>query len=324
MKGANMKDSTMKAIIFEKFGSAEVLKEAELPTPEMQRGEVLIHIQHTSVNPVDWKIREGFLQEMLPHQFPIIPGWDLAGEVLMVGESVSRFKVGDRVFAYGRLPTVQNGTYAEMISLPESYLALIPSALNSAQAAAVPLAGLTAYQSLFEIAKVKEGDRVLILGGAGGVGSFAIQFANLAGAEVTATSGTSNLNYIKNLGARNAVNYTEGDLVKKLKEAAPNGYDVVFDAIGGETLRRVQELTHQNSRIVSIVETPVRGSFHFVYPNGNHLQQIGDLFMNGKLKIPEIKIKNIREASRAQEENAQGHVRGKLVLEVDFNKLLVH
>jgi len=311
----------MKAIIFEKFGSADVLKEAEVPMPIVNSGEVLVKIRHTSVNPVDWKIREGFLKDILPHQFPIIPGWDVAGEIASLSpESKHQFNVGDQVYAYTRLPVVHSGTYAEYISIPESYLAHKPKNLSTAESAAIPLVALTAYQALVETAQLSATDRVLILGGSGGVGSFAIQFAKIWGANVVATTSASNLDYLKSLGASEAIDYTSSNWINKLKELAQDqaGYDVILDAVGGETLKQVESIAGSNTRIVSIVDTPKRGNYHFVYPNGEQLQKITNFFENKKLKLPEIKIKNIREAKEAQEESAKRHIRGKLVLEVNF------
>lgn len=309
----------MKAIIFEKFGSSVVLKQDTVQNPTPSRGEVLIKITHTSVNPVDWKIREGYLQSLFPHHFPIIPGWDAAGEVIEIGEGVSSFKVGDLVYAYTRKPTIQSGTYAEMMTLPEGYLAHQPKSLKSYQAAAVPLVALTAYQALHEVVKIKKGDKVLIIGGSGGVGSFAIQFAKIANAEVTAIASKSNLDYLKKLGANHVIDYTSEDIKQKAKLISTNGFDVIFDAVGGESLKLGSLLTHTNSRIVSIVDTPERGAFHFVYPNGMQLAELAKLFDEGLLQPPTINLQSIKNAASALDENQQRHVQGKIVLAIDFD-----
>lgn len=308
----------MKAITFEKFGSSTVLKQDIIEQPTPAKGEILIKIKHTSVNPVDWKIREGYLQSMLPHQFPIIPGWDAAGEVIALGESVTTFKTGDLVYAYTRLPTVHSGTYAEFIAIPESFVAHQPKSLESFQAASVPLVGLTAYQALHEAAQIKKGDKVLIIGGSGGVGSFAIQFAKIAKAEVTAIASTTNLEYLKKLGAHHVIDYTQDDIKQEALKIAPNGFDIVFDAVGGESLQLGSLLTHQNSRIVSIVETPSKGIFHFVYPNGKQLSVIAQMFDDGLLQIPTIQLRSIKDASLALDENQKRHTQGKIVLSIDF------
>ncbi len=308
----------MKAIIFENFGNSTVLKQATVANPIPTKGEVLIKITHTSINPVDWKIREGYLQSMMPHQFPIIPGWDAAGEIVALGEGVSHFKVGDLVYSYTRLPTVQSGTYAELIAVPESYVALQPKTLKSFESASVPLVGLTAYQGLHEVAKIKKGDKVLIIGGSGGVGSFAIQLAKIAGASVTAIASKSNINYLKQLGADHVIDYTSEDMKTSALKLEPNGFDIVFDAVGGESLKIGSQLVHQGSHVVSIVETPENGSFHFVYPNGKQLEQMAQLFDAGVLHLPSIQVRSISEAAAAQDENQLRHVQGKVVLAIDF------
>lgn len=310
----------MKAIIFDTFGPASVLKEAQVSSPTPKKGEVLIRISHTSVNPVDWKIREGYLKDMLPHVFPVIPGWDAAGEVVALGEAVTNFKVGDAVYAYARLPEVHSGTYAELIALPESFVAHKPKGLTFAEAAATPLVALTAYQALHEVAKIKKGDRVLITGAAGGVGSFALQFAKIVGSEITATAGSSNQEYLKELGAHYTINYQNADAWQKISASAPEGFDVILDTVGGETLAKAISLTKGGSRTVSIVERPPigAGEFHFVYPSGSQLEEIGKLFDSGLLQSPALSIRSIREAALAQTENAERHTRGKIVLAIDF------
>src|SRR5690606_35960069 len=147
----------------------------------------------------------GYLKDFLPHEFPIIPGWDAAGVVTALGEGASRFQVGDEVYAYTRLPTVKHGTYAEYIALPEAAVALKPKNITPAAAAGIPLVGLTAWQALFDLASVKSGDTVLVTGGAGGVGSLAIQFAKSVGARVITTASAANHDYLRGLGADVAI-----------------------------------------------------------------------------------------------------------------------
>lgn len=314
----------MKAIIFNEFGPSSVLKVAELPNPQVSPGEILIRLSHTSVNPVDWKIRLGYLKDMLPHSFPIIPGWDASGQVVALGEGVTDFAIGDAVYAYARLPVVQNGTYAELIALPAAFVAKKPACLTAAEAAAVPLVGLTAYQALKEIAQLQPSEKVLILGGAGGVGSFAVQFARIIGAKVTATTSKRNVEYVRALGADHVIDYTEENLVQQARAIAPQGFDVIFDAVGGSTLQEASVLIKPTpeaavSRIVSIVDAPQNGLYHFVYPSGSDLREIAQLFSSGALKMPLIEIRSIQESASVQDENAQHRTRGKIVLAIDFN-----
>lgn len=308
----------MQAILFEQFGSSTVLRLAETLKPEPRAGEVLIEITHTSVNPVDWKIREGYLQKALPHRFPIIPGWDAAGRIAALGEGVTELRLGDEVYSYTRLPEVHSGTYAQFIALPAAAVAKKPASISLAEAASVPLVALTAYQALHEVARIKAGDQVLITAGSGGVGSFAIQFAKLIGAVVTTTAGTSNQGYVRELGATHTLDYTKEDVVQAGRRLVPEGFDVVLDGAGGQALKEAASLLKSGGRLVSIVETPAVGSYHFVYPNGAQLAEIARLFDGGELATPAIELRSVKEAAAAQDESQKRHVRGKLVLAIDL------
>ncbi|HYN39160.1 MAG TPA: NADP-dependent oxidoreductase, partial [Rhodospirillales bacterium] len=161
----------MRVMVIDGFGGAERLHPAELPAPVPAAGEVLIRIVCAGVNPVDWKIREGWLQSLFPHQFPLIPGWDAAGTIAAVGDGVEGFAIGDRVWAYCRKPEVQWGTYAEYVTMPADAVAPMPGSLDFEEAAAIPLVGLTSWQALFDAAGLAAGQSVLIHAGAGGIGS---------------------------------------------------------------------------------------------------------------------------------------------------------
>lgn len=317
----------MKAIGIEEFGSSNKLKLMDVPLRDLRLGEVRIGIQYTSVNPVDWKIREGYLKDRAPHQFPVVAGWDAAGEVVAVADDVNDWKVGDRVMAYTRLPKIHAGTYAEYINVPSQYLAKVPKGIDLSHAAALPLVGLTAYQALFDVIKLKADDRLLITAGAGGVGSLAIQFAKIAGAEVTATGSTANHGYLKELGADHVVDYTKASCTDELKAIAPHGFSAVLDAAGGNSLQQAWSLISTNGRLVSIVETPdpkeagredVAAAFHFVEPNGSQLSTIAKWLEEDRLKVPKIEIRSVKDAAAAQDDNQRRHVRGKIVLKIDF------
>lgn len=324
---AQTAQQTMKAIAFEQFGDASVLQVKEVKRPEAKPGEVLIRLSHTSVNPVDWKIRLGYLKDMLPHVFPVIPGWDAAGVVASVGEGVSGFAVGDRVAAYARLPQVQSGTYAEYISLPADYLAKMDSKISFAEAAGVPLVALTAMQGLSDYKKIKPGDNVLVLNGAGGVGSFAVQFARQMGATVTATTGSTNISYVKSLGAHHVIDYSKESLMERAKDIAPAGFDFVFDAVGGESLNVAFDVVKKGAQIVSIVDSPdaskaadhaVEASFHFVYPKGSLLQTIFNALASGQTKLPEFRVMPVTDAQLAHKASETHRTRGKTVLKIEF------
>lgn len=180
----------MKAIVIEHYGSVEELKQKQVAIPTPQKDEVLIEVYATAVNPVDWKTRKGELQEKLPFSFPIIIGLDASGIIVEAGTNITRFKPGDKV--YTKVANVGKGSYAEYVIVKEDHIARMPENLSFVQAASVPLAGLTAWQSLVDYARIQKGDHVFIHGGAGGVGSFAIQIAKALGAHVTTTTSLAN------------------------------------------------------------------------------------------------------------------------------------
>ncbi len=316
----------MKAVFIRKFGDSSALEVGEVPTPEPGPDEVQIRVDHASVNPVDWKIREGYLDGMIPHEFPLTLGWDAAGTVSKVGADVKSFAVGDEVYSYARRPTVQLGTYAEYTVITESAVAPKPKSLSFAEAATVPLVALTAWQALVDFAEVSSGDNVFITAGAGGVGSFGIQFAKHRGAKVITTASARNHEYVRSLGADHAVDYTEGNTVDAVR-AWNDRIDLVFDCAGGDSLAEGWEVVARGGRVVSIVDTPseeqakakdVKAAFVFVSPNGEELAHIGSLIDAGQVQIPHLQVKNIKEAGAALDENQSRHVRGKVALEIDF------
>lgn len=317
----------MKAVAFEKFGSSDQLKVQEVPLRELKTGEVLVKIHFTSVNPVDWKIREGYLKDFLPHQFPIVCGWDASGEIAEVAPDVKNWQVGTKVMAYTRLPKVHAGSYAEYICLPQEYLANVPSNISLEQAAAIPLVGLTAYQALHRVTHLKKGEDILITAGAGGVGSLAIQIAKAVGANVTATAQSANHSYLKELGVDHCVDYTKPNVLEALKATAPSGFQVVFDCSGGESLQQAWQVVAKGGRLVSIVDVPdaakvgradVQASYHFVEPVGKELSEIASLLQSKKLVPPNIEVMSVKNAAKAQDENRTRRVRGKVVLKIDF------
>ena len=212
----------MKAIRIHNYGGPEVLQYEDAPRPKPQAGEVLIRVHAAGVNPIDWKVREGHMKDFWPHKFPLILGWDLSGVVEELGRGVSRFKIGDEVYS---LPDpTRNGAYADYIVVRESELALKPNSLHHIRAAAVPLAALTAWQSLFDTAQLQPGQRVLIHAGSGGVGHFAVQLAKWKGAHVFATASTKNQDLLRELGVDEPIDYTQ----QRFEDVARN-IDIVLD-----------------------------------------------------------------------------------------------
>ena len=319
----------MKAITFQQFGSSTVLQTTDVKKPTPEAHQVLIRVEYTSINPVDWKIREGYLSRMIPHSFPVIPGWDVAGTIEAIGSDVADFAPGDRVFAYARKAVVSGGTYAEYVTVAKDALARIPASIRSSDAASIPLVGLTAWQALHDVGRLDASDTVLVSAGAGGVGSFAIQLARHAGARVVTTASSRNHGYVMELGADAVVDYNAEDAIEQLRAAAPDGYSLILDAAGGTALEQAWQVIRRGGRLVSIVSTPdadraraagIQGDFHFVSPNGRQLARLGELVASGRVMIPALSIRNIREAANAQDDNQGRHVRGKVVLKVDFTE----
>ena len=243
----------MRAVAIESFGGSERLRLTDVPRPRPSRDEVLVRTVAAGVNPVDWKIREGFLADRSPHAFPLVPGWDVAGVVEEIGESISRFRKGDKVWAYARKPVVQWGTYAEFVAVREDHVALMPSKLLFEEAAGIPLAALTAYQALFVHARVESGMTVLVHAAAGGVGHFAVQLATHAGARVYGTASSANHPFVLELGAVGAIDYGREDFREGVSRLCPDGVDVVLDAVGGDTQHRSLDVVKAGGSLVSIV-----------------------------------------------------------------------
>ncbi|MCB1111339.1 MAG: NADP-dependent oxidoreductase [Chlamydiales bacterium] len=315
----------MEAYVIEDFNGIESIKTADIPKPVPQANEVLIKLACSSVNPVDWKISEGLIKSLLPHKFPITLGWDGAGTVDSVGKNVTQFKPGDKVFAYCRKDTVHDGTFTEFIAVDAKAVAPMPKTINFAEAASLPLTGLTAWQSLFDFGDLKSGETIYVIGGAGGVGSLAIQLAKHAGAKVITTASAGNHAYVKKLGADIAIDYNTQNVIEEIRKIAPDGVDFIYDCAGGVSHDEAWEALKDGGRFVSIVRGPdkekaakkkAKAGFVFVQPDGNELAAIGDLIDKGIVKVPaihEMPLKNVKEALK---KNKQGHTQGKIVLTV--------
>jgi NADPH2:quinone reductase len=313
----------MKAIAISEFGGRDKLQLLDLPVPEVGKGEILVRVKAAGINPVDWKIREGYLKDLFPHEFPVILGWDAAGIVESVGQQVTRFKKGDEIFAYCRKPIVQGGAYAEYLVLEEDHAALKPKNSSFEEAGSIPLAALTAYQSLFDAAKLQSGKTVLIHAAAGGVGGFGVQLAKDRGAIVWGTASGHNHEYVQNLGADRVVDYPKVDFREAVRSEYPGGVDVVFDCVGGEVLQESAEVVKQGGRLVSIVDDPanleiggIHSEFVFVAPNPSQLTELSQMVEQGRLKthLSEILPFGLEEARRVHELSESLHTQGKMVL----------
>lgn len=314
----------MKAIVYDRFGPSSVMQLKDVEAIEPQDNEIQVRLAYTGVNPVDYKIREGYLKERYPYQFPIIPGWEGAGIVSKVGKGVRRAKVGDEVYGYFRTPKIQYGTYAEFITLPEDLVVHIPKTLSLKEAASIPLTALTAWQSLFDIANLQAHETVCILGAAGGVGGMAVQMAHWAKTKVYATARSENHSYLLGLGADKVFDYTLDDVAEMLLKKEPHGVDVVVDCVGGETAKMSFSLVKKGGRVVSVAETAIEtlappgieAKYMFVQPNRDELHEIGLLLDHGKLRVPELSEYPLEDAKAVLDKVQERHVRGKIVLKI--------
>jgi NADPH:quinone reductase-like Zn-dependent oxidoreductase len=304
----------MKAVRIHQYGGPEELKVEETPRPQAAVGEVLIRVRAAGVNPVDWKIRAGYLKDFMPVPMPFIPGIDVSGMVEAIGPGVTQFKKGDEVFGAGK------GAYAEFAVAKESELARKRASLDHVHAAALPVAALTAWQVLFNVAHLTAGQRVLIHGAGGGVGSFAAQFAKAKGAYVIGTASGRNQAYLRELGVDEPIDYE-----KTRFEDVAHDVDVVLDTQGGDTQQRSWKVLKKGGMLVSIVQQPsaeeaakygVRAARFVRQPNAGELSEIARLVDSGQVKVVVDSALPLSEAPRAHELSQTGHARGKVVLKV--------
>ncbi|OIU68655.1 NADP-dependent oxidoreductase [Rossellomorea aquimaris] len=311
----------MRAIVIDQYGDKDVLNEREVEQPDIGDNQVLLSNRATSINPIDWKVREGYLKDMLPFDFPIILGWDAAGVVARKGKNVEGFEIGDRVFA--RPDTTNRGTYAEYVAVDDHLLAPMPESMSFEEAAAIPLAGLTAWQCLVDFSDIKEGDKVLIHAGSGGVGNFAIQIAKSFGAHVAATASGKNEEFVKSLRADQFINYKEDDFSEVL-----NDFDIVLDTMGGEVQSGSYKVLKKGGKLVSIAQPPnedeakeygIEAGFLWLEPKGEQLKQLADLFEKGQLKpvIGDTFPFNEQGLKDAHALSETHHAKGKIVIKIN-------
>ncbi|MFD3002311.1 NAD(P)-dependent alcohol dehydrogenase [Pontibacter toksunensis] len=315
----------MKAVYYEKYGDAEVLQYGEQPKPEVKDDHLLVRVHASSVNPVDWKVRSGHLLPVSGLTFPKIPGHDIAGEVVAVGQNITNFKPGDRVF--GMLDTGLGGAAAEYAVISSKAAVLMPENLNYVQAAAVPLTALTALQALRDKGELAPGEKVLINGASSGVGSFAVQIAKALGAgEVTGVCSTDHIELVKSLGADRVVDYTEMDFTE-----VKNCYNIIFDAVAKSTYMSSKDSLCSGGRYVTTVPNPTDLAIGFALSvfsdkklrtlvadeKGEDLELIRAWIEAGKVK-PVIDMEfPLREAAEAHRYSEEGHAAGKIVLVVE-------
>jgi NADPH:quinone reductase-like Zn-dependent oxidoreductase len=308
----------MKAAVIHSFGPPNVIRTEEISVPIPQPDEVLVKVRAASVNPVDYKIRSGHYPLVKQDRLPMTLGRDVAGQVHQCGVSARKFNLGDSVYA---MLDRDHGGYAEYVIVKERDLARMPRHLDYTEAAAVPLAAITAWQGLFDHGGLRAGQRVLIHGGAGGVGHFAIQFAKAKGAMVATTVGKDDIEFVCELGADRAVDYNS----ERFEEAV-HDIELVLDLVDGETQDRSWAVLKRGGAIVSTLSKPseekardhaARAEHYMAQPNAAELQEITALIDAGKV-IPRVQeIFSFNDVQEAQRRLEHGHVQGKIVLELD-------
>jgi alcohol dehydrogenase len=331
----------MKAMIIDRYGKVP-LKLADMPVPTLGENDVLAEIFAASINPVDFKIRDGKLRMLIKYDMPLILGNDFSGVVKQVGSRVKKFKVGDEI--YGRAVKDRIGTFAEYIAIDEDAISLKPKNLTFEEAASIPLVGLTSYQALHDILKLSVGQKVLIHAGSGGVGTFAIQLAKSMGAYVATTTSKAGFQLVKKLGADLIINYRNEEFDKILQN-----YDAVFDTIGGKTLEKSFRVVKPGGQIVSIAGLPnarfgkeygtgffktslfriatlkitklekqynVKYTYLFMKPSGEQLSIITDLIESEKIKPVIDRIFPFEDAQKAMEYCESGRAKGKIILKI--------
>ncbi|EEL21958.1 NADPH:quinone reductase Zn-dependent oxidoreductase [Bacillus cereus Rock1-3] len=318
------------------------MRMTEVPTPKINEYEVLAEIHAASINPIDFKIRDGKVKMLLKYEMPLILGNDFSGVIVKVGAKVTNFKVGDEIYARPRKNKI--GTFAEYIAIHENDIALKPNNLSFEEAASIPLVGLTSYQALHDIIQLQKGQKILIHAGSGGVGTFAIQLAKIMGATVTTTASEAGVNLVTSLGADEIINYK----TEKFEDILKN-YDAVFDTIGGATLEKSFNIIKSGGNIVSVSGMPnarfgkefgsgffktllfslaskkltalekkhnAQYSFLFMKPSGDQLRTIANYIKAGQIKPVIDRVFPFEDAQKAMEYSESGRAKGKIIVKM--------
>ncbi len=304
----------MKAIVIKEYGNEDVVNYVDVERPEPKASEVLVKVHVAGVNPVDWKIRNG-LGERLGLKLPIMLGGEIAGTIEKLGEAVTGFREGDAVYGI-----IRSGGFAEYAIAKVGDVAAKPQSLDFENAAAIPLGALTAWQAIFDLAHLSNGQRILITGASGGVGSLAVQLAKAKGAYVIGTASGRNEKFVRDLGADEFVDYTKQNFEEVVKDV-----DVVFDAVGGDTFERAFQTLKKGGFLVTSVEFPseekaqefgVKAARVYCKPNAEQLAAISALVDEGRLKAHVATVLPLVEVKKAFQLSESGRTRGKIVLQI--------
>ena len=311
-------DTIMKAVRIHQYGNRDQLVLEDAPMPVVNADDVLIRTVAASINPVDWKIRAGYLKDMIPYKMPLILGWDVSGEIVQIGENVTDFKVGDEV--YSRPDITRDGTYAEYVAVRANEVAYKPKNISHAEAASLPLAVISAWEVLITTAQIQEGQKVLIHAGSGGVGSLAIQLAKSRGAHVIATTSAKNIELVTSLGADEIINYQTQNFAEIVKDV-----DVVFDTLGGDVQAASWSVLKKGGILVSLVDQPseekakefgVKSAFVFIQPSQAILNEVTQLIESEKIHPIVGATYKLDEIAKAHELSESARAVGKIVLSI--------
>lgn len=315
----------MRAMIIERFGDPEELRESEVPEPPLGPDYVHIRVQAAGVNPVDTKIRQGVQKDRFPYLWPVVLGWDVSGTVESVGPAVIDFAPGDPVIAYCRQDFVGQGAYAEIVSVRSPFVAP-RGELDPVEAGGLPLAGLTAYQGLSDALAVSEGETVAVRGASGGVGAFAVQIAKAQGARVIGIGGPDGEQFVRGLGADEYLDYHSDDAAARLRElGGRDGVDALFDLAGGDELDAYAGAVRDAGRVASVLvpmkadrwaDRSLSARYVFVRPDADQLTWLVELHRSGRLRVPVADTFPVAEAAEAHRRQEAGGSRGKLILTV--------
>jgi 2-desacetyl-2-hydroxyethyl bacteriochlorophyllide A dehydrogenase len=313
----------MKAAVINRYGTPDVLQVGEVDVPLIQPNQMLVKVFATSINPIDWKMRRGMLSFATGNKFPIVLGFDVSGEVVQVGERVTRFRLGDLIYA--QMNQLTGGAYADYAAVAESVAAAKPTNMSHAEAAAVPLAGMTALQGLRDQGKLDVGHKVLINGASGGVGTFAVQIAKALGAEVTAVCSSQNAELVRSLGADRVIDYAQQDFTQ-----AAVKYDIVFDVVGNRSLAACQPVLQPKGVYVTTQPYPAQYFQSFltrlipgpqarvvlVKPNSDDLIYLKEQIEAGKIRSVIDRTYPLAEIAVAHTYSETGRAIGKIVITV--------
>jgi 2-desacetyl-2-hydroxyethyl bacteriochlorophyllide A dehydrogenase len=320
--GSNATEGSMHAVVINQYGAPDVLEYRSMNRPSIKPDQLLIKVQASSINPIDWKIRQGMMKFLPGQKFPMILGFDIAGEVMAVGSQITRFKPGDAIYAYS--DQFPGGAYAEYVAVSEKVTAPKPNTLSYEQAAAVPLAATTALQALRDQGRVMAGQKVLINGASGGVGTFAVQIAKALGAEVTAVCGTQNIELVRSLGADDVIDYKQQEFTQ-----LPTKYNLIFDAVGKQSFSDCKSVLQPNGIYVTTQPLPKeflqgvlttfssqKAKVILAKANSVDLLYLKEQIEEGKIRPVIDRTYPLAEVAEAHRYSEEGHAIGKIVITI--------